>query len=291
MRSDCRTLQLLTKPRVLGADLAIVVPGLLQMLDGELEVSGLRKRVDERGRVMRGHDGASNEFRDFGDDGIAEGVQSVHPIGRFVIHSPKQGFRKTIISTKGRMRDVEQMRRATLPPLSSRAKTDALEQSFHSLAGRVGNNPSPLAGLRGSNKPAWESIPFRIIPDGGKRPEYLVKSVPGEAVNVFDDRVVGTEIPDDPLVFKPKTALLSVKSGLSTVNSGSGANVLAWEAAADDLDADGVSVVPEALACNISDILVTRDAWPVFREDSPAERIEFAKGNSSHPRSFEPEAE
>jgi len=74
------------------------------------------------------------------------------------------------------MRDVEQMRRATRPPLSNRAKVDAFEQSFHSLAGRVGNNPYSLPRLGGSNGGAWYNLPLRIIPDRGKVPENPLKS-------------------------------------------------------------------------------------------------------------------
>jgi hypothetical protein len=234
------------------------------------------------------HDCASDEFWNSRDDSVAASVQSVHPIGRPVIHSAKQGLRKTIVSAERRPGDVEQMRRATRPPLSSRASTDALEQSFHSLAGRVGNNPSSFAGLRGTNKPARQSIPLRIVPESGKGPEYDVKSVPGEAIDVFDDGRFRLEFVDEPRVFEPEPALLSVERCVPSVHGSGDADILAWESAAENMNgmAACIDVSGEG-----SDIVMTGDSRPPPGEYSPAECGDLAECDGSHSGPFEPEAE
>jgi hypothetical protein len=60
------------------------------------------------------------------------------------------------------------------------------------------------------------------------------------------------------------------------------ADVLAGESSADDITGDAIEG---------SDVLVNRDAWPVFVEDVAAERVDFTELDGSHSGSFESEAE
>lgn len=198
-------------------------------------------------------------------------------MGRPVIHSAKKGLRKTTISTEGRIRDVEQIRLATLPPLSSLASTDALEQSRHSLAGRVGNNPGSLASLWDTNEGAWKNIPFRIVPDTGKAPENADKSVPDEIPDVFDDDGLRAQFFNETGVFVPEPASVSIEAVIDTPGRASDRNVLAREPAADDIDSNSIS--GKSIGCEGSDIFILPYVGPMFGENLAAERINFAKGN------------
>ena len=223
----------------------------------------------------------SDQFGDFGDNGVPAGGNSVHPIGRPVIHSAKQGLRKTIISTERRVGDVEQIRLATRPPLSNLARTDAREQSLHSLAGSVGNDPYSLASLGDANELAGKYLPFRIIPDLGKPPEYSVKSVPGKVFDVFDNGEFRADFPDKAVVFKPQSAPCAVETIVDAPGVPGDRNVLAWEPSAYDIN--GNSIASKSVGCEFSDITIARHLGPMFRQYAAREFLNLAEGDRLKP--------
>src|SRR5690606_12100369 len=236
-----------------------------------------------------GKDGSADYFWDLGEAAVTTGCKSVHPIGRPVIHSAKQGLRKTIISTEGSVSDVEQIRRATLPPRSRRARTEALEQSFHSLAGRVGSNPDSLATLGDASEGAGQNLPFRIIPERGKAPEYAVKSAPEQIADVFDDDELRPDLLDKPFVLAPQSAELAGDAGANAVAVAGDRNVPAGEASDDGVGLNSIS--GQSVGCKIVDVFIDRRLRPVLRQDAPAVRVEFAEGDRPEAGALKAEVE
>jgi hypothetical protein len=85
-------------------------------------------------------------------------------------------------------------------------------------------------------------------------------------------------------------ASCTVGVGNRLANSPTGkTNILAREAAADDID--GNSIGSEPCAGKRSHVVVARDVRPVLCEDGSAERLDFAERDGSHSGSLKPEAE
>lgn len=219
----------------------------------------------------------ADQFDYLRDYGVPARFNSVHPIGRPVIHSAKQGLRKTIISTERRVGDVEQIRLATRPPLSSLARTDAREQSLHSLAGSVGNDPYSLARLGDANELAWEYLPFSIIPERGKPPENLVKSIPDEILDVFDNDDSRARFPDKAVVFEPQPTPVSSQSFLDAPSISGNRDILARKPTAYDIN--GNSVSSKSVGCEFSDVTIARHLGPVFRQYAAREFLNLAEGD------------
>jgi hypothetical protein len=74
-------------------------------------------------------------------------------------------------------------------------------------------------------------------------------------------------------------------------SSRSGAETLAGEAAANDLDTDAVAVVPESLASQFSNVVVAGHVRPVLSEDGPLEGFNFTKGEVLESGSLHSEGE
>jgi hypothetical protein len=124
-------------------------------------------------------------------------------------------------------------------------------------------------------------VPFRVIPERGKRPENGVHSSSKERSDVLHEDVSGSYIANDPSELVPKTGPSAGESGTFSGD----ANVLAWEAAADEVD----GVV--ALRRERPHVFVLRDFRPVLFEDCSRIWFDLHLPLAFHPRSFKAERE
>jgi hypothetical protein len=81
-------------------------------------------------------------------------------------------------------------------------------------------------------------MPFRIKPDFGQVAENGSEPSSSESWDVFDDHPSGPNCANDPSKIVPKTGPLACESSPLAGN----ADVLAWESAADEIDAEIVCV-------------------------------------------------
>lgn len=70
--------------------------------------------------------------------------------------------------------------RGDLPP-------ERIAEAFVLLASGVGNNPEPVAPVRGANGGSGYAIPPRIVPERGQVSENVSKSSTKERCDVFHD--------------------------------------------------------------------------------------------------------
>jgi len=70
--------------------------------------------------------------------------------------------------------------RGDLPP-------ERIAVAFVLLASGVGNNPEPVAAVRGANGGSWYAVPPRIIPERGQVSENVSKPSTKERCDVFHD--------------------------------------------------------------------------------------------------------
>jgi hypothetical protein len=143
-----------------------------------------------------------------------------------------------------------------------------------SFARGVGNNPDPIAGVRGTNGGSRYAVPLRIEPDLGQVAEYPSKPIAPSSLkkvwDVFHDEEPGSKLASESDHLGPEPATRPVNSSLR-----SGAReVLAGEPSADDID--GNSICRKPLGGKLSDILVPFDVGPMLLENSPAERVDLA---------------
>lgn len=221
------------------------------------------------------------------DDGVSTCGNSVCPIGRPVIHSANEGARHTTSSSERSSGDVAQIRRATRPPLSIRARMDAFEQSLGSLAPSVGNNPDALSRLWGTNEGAWNNCPASIIPARGKAPEYVEKAIVEEGLDVLNEDVSGLEFSDEPVILPPEAALLSVEPGVPSVSRCGARYVGARKSSAEDIN--GNSISGQSVGGKRSDVFIALHPRPVLGQDTLAELVDLAERNTLKPaRPFEP---
>jgi hypothetical protein len=146
----------------------------------------------------------------------------------------------------------------------------------------VGNNPDAVATVRGANGGSRYAMPLRIKPERGQVAENSVKPPKSEGCDVLHDDVARSNLANEASVLAPQARPLSVNAG-----SGAGdTDVLAGEAAADDIDAIG-----EPFALEAPDVGKARDVRPVLSQDGSAIGLDLAEGDGPHSGPFEPEAE
>jgi hypothetical protein len=116
-------------------------------------------------------------------------------------------------------------------------------------------------------------VPFRVIPERGQRPEYFTHPSSKQRCDVLHDDVAWSKFANDPSELVPKTGpLASEASSLPGI-----ADVLAWEAAADDIDG------PVAFRRERADIGVPPDMGPVLGEDFLGIRVNLHLPCTFHP--------
>jgi hypothetical protein len=127
--------------------------------------------------------------------------------------------------------------------------------------------------------------PLRVIPDSGKVSENDVDSSIKESCDIFHEHDPRSKRANEARELSPESGSFSVNSSAKT----SMADVLAWESAADGIDADSVEI--QSFCRELANVAVDGDAWPSASKDSLAVVLDFAEGNGSHAGSLEPETE
>jgi hypothetical protein len=69
----------------------------------------------------------------------------------------------------------------------------------------VRHNPNPFPPVVRRQVAGPDILPFRVIPDFGKRSEDPVKPPESEGSDVFHDRVVRSYFADKPFILKPQS--------------------------------------------------------------------------------------
>jgi hypothetical protein len=103
--------------------------------------------------------------------------------------------------------------------------------AFVLLASGVGNNPYPVASVRGTNGARRYAMPFRVMPDLGQVPENGSQPSTKQRCHVLQDDVLRSNHANGSNHFPPESRTGSGKSGACT---GKG-DILAGEASADNV--------------------------------------------------------
>lgn len=119
-------------------------------------------------------------------------------------------------------------------------------------------------------------MPLRVIPDRSERPEHLVQSSRAKGADVFDEGELRPDFVDEPVVLKPKARSLSAQTGLFA----GGADVLAREAAADDVDRFDAGEL-KSISAEVSHVGELIDVGPVLSQDPASCLIELAERNGA----------
>jgi hypothetical protein len=124
-------------------------------------------------------------------------------------------------------------------------------------------------------------VPFRVIPERGKIPENGSHSSSKERCHVFHEHISWSYLANDPSELVPKTGPSSGEPGTFSGD----ADVLAWEAAADEVNA------PLALRRERPHVFMLRDFRPVLFEDCGCIRVNLHLPLAFHPSPFKAQRE
>jgi hypothetical protein len=122
-----------------------------------------------------------------------------------------------------------------------------------------------------ANGRRWYTFPESIIPERGKISQNVSSSGTKDAWHVFSNDEAGSNLANKSPELLPETSSLT----RDTSALSSEADVLAGEAAADDIN--GNSISGKSVGCEFSDIVVDRHLRPVFAQHRAAIRLDFAK--------------
>jgi hypothetical protein len=158
------------------------------------------------------------------------------------------------------------------PRFSSRSEPSAVRLPFSpSDALGVGNNPNPVASVRGTNGESWYAMPVRIIPERGQVSENRVQPSRKQRSDVLHDEDLGSKFANEADDFGPEPRTLASKA---CTRSGQ-TDVLAGEPAADDID--GNSIGSKSLCGKLPHVPIAGDIGPVLGEDAAGEVFDFAE--------------
>jgi hypothetical protein len=122
-----------------------------------------------------------------------------------------------------------------------------------SFATGVGNNPKPLAEMRGTEVFSRYNVPFRVIPERGQSSDDNIK-VLSESGHVLHDDVSGSNFANESLELEPKT-----RPGTMDTGSFAGCTeILARESTAQQVNPFDLGPV------KLLDVFVARDVGPVL---------------------------
>lgn len=149
----------------------------------------------------------------------------------------------------------------------------------------VGHNPDPIPAVASANGGSGYTVPFRIIPERSETPEHDVQSARAKGRDVFDDDPPRPDFADDAEVFEPQAGTTASEPSAASRN----ADVLAGKTPAYQID--GACLLRNHHAIESGNVIVNWNPWPVFCQDSPAERLYFAEHGGLHAGALQPEAE
>ena len=223
------------------------------------------RRTDGRGD--RCEDRIADQLGDLRDYGVSEGFKSVCPVKNPISHSTHVGFRApdTPDTTCESINCL---------PIKDRRFTDGddkFPRSLSSDADGVGHNPDPVAVVVGTKGASWYAMPFRIIPERGQGSENRIQPSRKQRADVLQDNEGWSQFANKTGDLVKQAAAFASES---RATSGK-ADVLAREAAADDID--GNSIGSKSLGCEGANVVINGNLRPVFRQHTAGERLDLAK--------------
>jgi hypothetical protein len=141
----------------------------------------------------------------------------------------------------------------------------------------VGHDPEAVSLVRCANGASRNNVSFRVIPERGQRSENSVGSSSKESCDVFHDDESRSYLANDPSELVPKTGPCSCEANTLSGN----ADVLAWEAAADDIDAPLAFLWRER-----PHVFPTANFRPVLGEHGSGVWVDFYLPLTTHSGSF-----
>ena len=146
----------------------------------------------------------------------------------------------------------------------------------------VGHNPDSVASMRRSDRPsAHHERPCGVSKRLQLR-QYPVNSSRFKANHILNEYPTGSNVGDKSVELAPQTGTCSAKSAALSRK----ADVLTREPATQELDPSSI-----AISGKRSNVLMDRNAGPVRRKHEPTIRVDLAKADRAHSRTFEPERE
>lgn len=145
-----------------------------------------------------------------------------------------------------------------------------LDRSFPSLALGVGNEKPSVASVLSAEVGSPYAVPESIIPDLGQIAKDSSKSSNKDCWHVFQHDDCRSNFANKSDDLRPETA----SSAFDTSAFSSEAKVLTWESCAD-----GVDWSIDLILGKFGHVWKAWHVWPMFRQDSAGERVDFAKGD------------
>lgn len=143
----------------------------------------------------------------------------------------------------------------------------------------VGNQPEPVAAVRGAKVGRGYTIPPSIVPERSEAPEHLVQSAMAKGRDVFDDGPFRAEFTDDPGVLPPEAGAFSREARARSRE----ADVLARKSTADEVGTTGagghefIIIAPRQRSH-----VVEKHRVPMIGQDASAIFIRFAERHGFH---------
>nr|WP_053553207.1 hypothetical protein [Sphingopyxis sp. 113P3] len=137
-------------------------------------------------------------------------------------------------------------------------------------------------------------MPFRIIPERGQVSENSAKPsatllswATKQICDVLHDDEGRSNFASQSTDFRPKAAS---RAALDTSSQAGDGNVLAREAAGNDIDGNSINI--ESLRGKLSDVSIAGDVGPVLCKDTAGELLYFTEGDGLETaRALKPQAE
>jgi hypothetical protein len=148
---------------------------------------------------------------------------------------------------------------------------------FDAVALGVGHNPNSVPKVPETCVGSRYAVPLCIKPERGQVSENTVKPPSKESCDVLHENEFDfssfVKFANNSSVIGPEAASFSVKTSAFAGK----ADILAWEAAADDINSN--SVCRQPLSGEAPDIFVLRDIGPMLSQNSATEWIDLAERN------------
>ena len=166
-------------------------------------------------------------FRDLRDKRVSQASQTVHPSGNPISHSTHVGFNEPLVpdaatASESSFERAGSRNLSALPvdcdgrrpshavgvghcktwrPSSPFTGTFVMSPvSFQSRAvgvPHVGDNPGPVAAVRGANGASWNAVPLRVIPERGQVSENSSEPPSKESCDVLHEDVPGSKLANE----------------------------------------------------------------------------------------------
>jgi hypothetical protein len=152
--------------------------------------------------------------------------------------------------------------RGDLPP-------DRIALDFVLLASGAGNNPDPIAPMRGANGGSRDAMPLRIVPERGQVPENGSESSPEKRGDILHDDVSGSNLANKTGVFTPEAAAFTCEPRAFA----SRADILAGKSAANNVDWS------DMFRLQLPHVSMDGYVRPVLRQHAAGKLLDFAEGD------------